>query len=65
MLDELEQSGLGWFWASDASGQLTYLSSAIAARLELPLNELLGQPLVSIFTAADREGRGKSLLLML
>ena len=65
MLDELEQSGLGWFWASDASGQLTYLSSAIAARLELPLNELLGQPLVSIFTAADREGRGKSLPLML
>ncbi|PKP95482.1 MAG: GGDEF domain-containing protein, partial [Alphaproteobacteria bacterium HGW-Alphaproteobacteria-14] len=65
MLDELEQSGLGWFWASDASGQLTYLSGAIAARLELPLSELLGQPLTGIFTAADREGRGKSLPLML
>ena len=65
MLDELEQSGLGWFWASDAEGHLTYLSSAIAARLDVPLPELLGQPLATIFTAADREGRGKSLALML
>jgi len=65
MLDELEQSGLGWFWASDAGGNLTYLSGAIAARLDLPLEDLLGQPLSTIFVAADREGRGKSLSLML
>jgi diguanylate cyclase (GGDEF)-like protein len=65
MLDELEQSGLGWFWASDASGQLTYLSGAIAARLDLPLEDLLGQPLSTIFVSADREERGKSLSLML
>ena len=65
MLDELEQSGLGWFWASDADGNLTYLSSAIAARLDIPLVDLLGQPLATIFTAADREERGKSLALML
>jgi len=65
MLDELEQSGLGWFWASDAEGNLTYLSSAIAARLDIPLDELLGQPLATIFSAADREERGKSLALML
>lgn len=65
MLDELEQSGLGWFWASDASGHLTYLSAAIAARLDVPLGELIGQPLPTIFAAADREERGKSLALML
>lgn len=65
MLDELEQSGLGWFWASDASGNLTYLSGAVAARLGLPLDALLGQPMNAIFTAADREGRGKSLALMI
>ncbi|MCX9148838.1 putative bifunctional diguanylate cyclase/phosphodiesterase [Erythrobacter sp. WG] len=65
MLDELEQSGLGWFWASDAQGHLTYLSGAIAKRLGLPLDALLGQPLTAIFAAADREGRGKSLPLML
>lgn len=65
MLDELEQSGLGWFWASDAKGHLTYVSGAIAARLDLQLQDLLGQPLTTIFAAADREGRGKSLSLML
>ena len=65
MLDELEQSGLGWFWASDARGHLTYLSGAIAARLDIPLEDLMGQPLATVFVAADREGRGKSLPLML
>ena len=65
MLDELEQSGLGWFWASDAEGHLTYLSATIAARLDIPLGDLLGQPLTTIFAAADREERGKSLALML
>lgn len=65
MLDELEKSGLGWFWASDAAGKLTYISAAIAERLDVPLTDLLGQPLTSIFTAAEREGRSKSLSLML
>jgi diguanylate cyclase (GGDEF)-like protein/PAS domain S-box-containing protein len=65
MLDELEQSGLGWFWASDTRGNLTYLSGAIAKRLDLPLDELRGQPLAAIFAAAERDGRGKSLALML
>lgn len=65
MLDDLEQSGLGWFWASDASGNLTYLSDAIAARLDVPLTDLIGQPLTAIFTAAANEGRTKSLALML
>jgi diguanylate cyclase (GGDEF)-like protein len=65
MLDDLEQSGLGWFWASDAGGNLTYLSSTIAARLDLPMEALIGQPLTAIFTAAESDGRGKSLPLML
>lgn len=65
MLDELEHSGLGLFWASDAEGNLTYLSAAIAARIDQPLGELIGQPLTSIFAPADREERGKSLALML
>ena len=65
MLDELEQSGLGWFWASDAHGLLTYLSPTIAARLDLALGDLIGKPLTTIFAAADREERGKSLALML
>lgn len=65
MLDELEQSGLGWFWASDEAGKLTYLSPAIANRLDIPPDKLLGQPVASVFESAEREGRGKTLALML
>ena len=65
MLDELEQSGLGWFWSSDNSGNLTYLSAAIAERLDLPLSEIIGQPLTGVFVSADHDGRTKSLSLML
>ncbi len=65
MLDELEQSGLGWFWASDQDGKLTYLSSAIADRIGVPLSDVLGQPLSSVFAPADNSGRTKSLLLTL
>ncbi|KEO91649.1 diguanylate cyclase [Erythrobacter longus] len=65
MLDDLEQSGLGWFWASDPQGNLTYLSATIADRLNVPLEEIIGQPLSSVFVPVDRDGRTKSLALML
>ncbi|MFL0356382.1 putative bifunctional diguanylate cyclase/phosphodiesterase [Erythrobacter sp. GH1-10] len=65
MLDELENSGLGWFWASDADGNLTYLSAAIAERLDIPLDDLLGHPLPALFAPIDGDGRTKSLSLML
>ncbi|BDI61335.1 hypothetical protein MACH05_18950 [Qipengyuania nanhaisediminis] len=65
MLDDLEQSGLGWFWACDAEGQLTYLSGTIAERLDIALSDLLGKPLASVFEPTDRDGRTKSLALML
>ncbi|WP_298304631.1 EAL domain-containing protein [uncultured Erythrobacter sp.] len=65
MLHELESSGLGWFWACDPKGNLTYLSATIAERLDIPLEDLIGQPLSSVFVSADHDGRTKSLALML
>jgi len=65
MLDELERSGMGWFWASDAKGDLTYLSAAIAEKLEISLGDLIGKSLASVFEPIDGEGRTKSLSLML
>ena len=50
MLDQLEQSGMGWFWASDAEGKITYVSAAIAERLEIPLEDILGGTLTTVFT---------------
>ncbi|MFZ9396894.1 MAG: EAL domain-containing protein, partial [Erythrobacter sp.] len=65
MLDELEQSGLGWFWSTDAEGNLTYLSDAIAERTGLDLAELVGRPLTAVFSSKEGDGRTKSLSLQL
>lgn len=65
MLEQLEQSGLGWFWACDEEGRITYLSAAIAERLELPLDELIGQPLATAFAPVETDTRTRSLPLML
>ncbi len=65
MLSDLERSGLGWFWASDADGNLTYLSATIAERIELPLSDLVGHKLIEVFASAEQEVRSKTLALKL
>ena len=65
MLDELEQSGLGWFWSTDKQGNLTYISGAIADRIELAIPDLIGQPLTGLFESKEGDGRSKSLSLKL
>jgi diguanylate cyclase (GGDEF)-like protein/PAS domain S-box-containing protein len=49
LLRDYEASGLGWFWSSDAKGQITYVSSCIAERMGKTTAELLGQPVQSLF----------------
>ncbi|MFN3988945.1 MAG: putative bifunctional diguanylate cyclase/phosphodiesterase [Erythrobacter sp.] len=65
LLDEVERCGLGWFWASDARGHLTYLSAALAERIGMSACELIGQPLTSLFVPADHDREAKPLALML
>ncbi len=65
LLDELERSGLGWFWASDAKGHLTYISSTLAARIAASPEALLGQLVAAVFVPTGHDGRTKSLSLML
>ena len=56
MLEDLERSGLGWFWASDAKGNLAYISTAVAERLALSEGDLLGRCVSSIFEPAESMG---------
>lgn len=65
MLEELEHSGLGWFWSTDADGNLVYLSDAIATRTGIEMDRLIGQPLSSVFLSKEGDGRTKSLSLKL
>ena len=57
MLDSFEAAGLGYFWSTDATGNLEYLSSAAFGNLgsnRLPTLELC-QSLV-VYTAASYRG---------
>lgn len=65
LLDEVERSGLGWFWASDARGHLTYISTALAERIGRAAADLVGQPMGALFVPADQDREGKPLALML
>lgn len=65
LLDEVERSGLGWFWSTDAGGQLSYISAALAERIGLAAPDLLGQPMAALFVPVERDGQGKPLALML
>jgi diguanylate cyclase (GGDEF)-like protein len=49
VLDDFEQTGIAWVWASDAEGHLSYLSPAAAKALDVPLPTLLGKPIATLF----------------
>ncbi|WP_240957019.1 putative bifunctional diguanylate cyclase/phosphodiesterase [Pseudopontixanthobacter vadosimaris] len=55
LMDEFENTGLRWFWATDEEGLLTYLSHNAAEQLGTDEANMLGQKLTSLFTL-DYEG---------
>ena len=61
LLDQFEESELGWFWATDSEGKLSYLSSSAAHRLGREPDQMLGTPLTALFLPddADDETRGE------
>jgi len=57
VLDDFEQAGIGWLWATDAESRLIYISENAAEKLKRPVEELLSQPLIKLFeTDADNPG---------
>ena len=49
LLRDYEQSGIGWFWASDAAGRVIYVSDCIATRMGRPREDIIGTPVPSLF----------------
>lgn len=49
VLDDFEQAGIGWIWASDAEGRLIYMSQKAIDSLGGDADALLNLPLVSMF----------------
>jgi diguanylate cyclase (GGDEF)-like protein len=57
VLDDFEQAGIVWIWATDAEGRLIYISESAGERLERPMLDLLGHPLIELFeTDPDNPG---------
>jgi diguanylate cyclase (GGDEF)-like protein/PAS domain S-box-containing protein len=49
LLRDYELSGQGWFWSTDASGRIDYVSDCVVERLGKTHAEVIGQPLSSLF----------------
>ena len=49
VLDDFEQAGIGWLWATDAAARLIYISENAAEKLNRSIEELLAKPLISLF----------------
>jgi diguanylate cyclase (GGDEF)-like protein len=49
VLDDFEQAGIVWIWATDAEGRLIYISESAGERLGRPVLDLLGHPLIELF----------------
>ncbi|MCT2558150.1 EAL domain-containing protein [Tsuneonella sp. YG55] len=49
LLEQIEEAGLGWFWASDASGALNYLSPSAAQQIGRSTDDIMGTPLSALF----------------
>ncbi len=52
LLEEFERSGRGWFWETDRTGNITYISETLAAKFERRAVELMGTPFSSLLAAS-------------
>ena len=55
LLQEHERTGRGWFWETDRSGCLTYISETLARTLDLTADALIGRPITDIVRPGDRK----------
>jgi len=54
-VNDFEASGRGWFWETNAEGQLTYVSGQLAARLGLDGAAMLGTRFEDVLFARDAD----------
>lgn len=57
LLKNFEESGRGWFWATDGAGRITYLSDSVCALLGKSAGELIGSSFADLFWQSE-EGIG-------
>lgn len=65
LLQNYEDTGQGWFWSTDNSGRLTYLSEAAAEFIGKSSGNLIGTPLVDLFFKHGENESQRSLPFIL
>ncbi|MEP0190295.1 MAG: EAL domain-containing protein [Erythrobacter sp.] len=60
IIEQIEEVGVGFFWASDQSGNLIYLSKQAQESLGDGAENLIGQPLTSAFVSTSVDGQSSS-----
>ncbi|WAT19267.1 EAL domain-containing protein [Aurantiacibacter sp. MUD11] len=68
IIREIEEVGVGIFWASDIDGSIAYLSENAIASLGCESADLLGRPLVEVFRdcgSAECKGESRNLAFRL
>ncbi|WAT18122.1 EAL domain-containing protein [Aurantiacibacter sp. MUD11] len=63
ILTDYEETGQGWFWETDRRSLLTYVSPPVAEALGKQAEDLLGQPLTSLFDLQVTGGEGERTLM--
>jgi diguanylate cyclase (GGDEF)-like protein len=58
LLAGLERADLGWFWESDASGHLTYLTDSAISNMGEDAGSVIGSGLTELFASEDSEMDG-------
>ncbi|MBO9580691.1 MAG: EAL domain-containing protein [Sphingobium sp.] len=61
LLEEFEQAGRGWFWETDRTGKISYISETLAAQVGRQAIDLFGTPFADLIaasgTGADSENQ--------
>lgn len=65
IVNELEATGISWFWATDAAGRVSYLSSAIGDACGRSESQWAQLALQTLLVPVNGEGDGRSLGLKL
>jgi len=67
LLRDYENSGLGWFWSTDANGRIQYISECIAEKFGKTGAQLAGEPFHSLFVLErdENDTRERTLPLVL
>jgi diguanylate cyclase (GGDEF)-like protein/PAS domain S-box-containing protein len=62
LLRNFESSGRGWFWSTDANGNINYLSMPVLTLLNMAPADVLGQPFLSLFHGASEHEENQRTL---